>query len=316
MNTPGSHTGMVMVALAAATWGTIGVTVDLLYRVTVTDALSVGFWRTALSAPLLLALNHFYSGASPWRVARRDLLPLFIMGLSFAAYQVCYFAAIRYIGVAAAALINICSAPLIIALLSGMFLQERVVAVVYAVLAVAVAGAVLLVGGSPAGAALSACAADRLGLHPRHNPAASLRPGQRPGRGLLGDRLAVAALPGAGAHRPGLHLLLAGDAAHAGYRSRRRRAAGAADLGCAGGDGAWGAAVADGRAGRGAADPQHWVLVLATVTQQTHSGTMRTACHAEGRRPEASRPTSEGLFGLQRESLRPPAPLRGVRASG
>ncbi len=140
---------MAMVALAAATWGTIGVAVDLLYRVTVTDALSVGFWRTALSAPPLLLLNHLYSGPAAWRLARRDLLPVFIMGLAFAAYQVCYFAAIRYIGVAAAVLINICSAPLIIALLSGLFLRERVIPVVYAVLAVALAGAVLLVGGSP-----------------------------------------------------------------------------------------------------------------------------------------------------------------------
>jgi DME family drug/metabolite transporter len=146
---------MVMVALAAATWGTIGVTVDLLYRVAATDALSVGFWRTALSAPPLLLLNHLYSGPLRWRVARRDWLSLGIMGLSFAAYQVFYFAAIRHIGVAAAVLVNICSAPLIIALLSGLFLRERVRPVVYAVLVVAVVGAVLLVGGSPEAAGTS-----------------------------------------------------------------------------------------------------------------------------------------------------------------
>jgi len=38
---------------------------------------------------------------------------------------------IRYIGVAAAVLINICSAPLLVALLSGLFLRERVPPVVY-----------------------------------------------------------------------------------------------------------------------------------------------------------------------------------------
>jgi DME family drug/metabolite transporter len=139
---------MVQVALAAATWGTIGVAVDLLYRVSATDAVSVGFWRTALSAPPLLLLNQLYTGPARWQVARRDLVPLAVMGLSFAGYQVCYFAAIHYIGVAAAVLINICSAPLIIALLSSVFLRERVTPLVYAVMAVAVVGATLLVGGS------------------------------------------------------------------------------------------------------------------------------------------------------------------------
>jgi DME family drug/metabolite transporter len=178
---------MALVALAAVTWGTIGVAVDLLYRVADTNAVSVGFWRTALSVPPLLLLNHFYARPSPWRLDRQDLAPLIIMGVAFAAYQVCYFAAIRYIGVAAAVLINICSAPLIIALLSALFLGERLAATVYGVLLVAVLGATLLVGGSPEAAdtrALLAGAGLALGagffyslvaiearlLAPRHHP--------------------------------------------------------------------------------------------------------------------------------------------------
>ncbi len=147
---------MLLVALAATTWGTIGVAVDLLYRVSATDAVSVGFWRTALSAPPLLLLAWVYARPAPWCVAPPDRIPVLLMGLAFAAYQVCYFAAIRYIGVAAAVLINICSAPLMIAFLSALFLRERVQPVVYAVLVVAVAGAVLLVGGSPEAASLTA----------------------------------------------------------------------------------------------------------------------------------------------------------------
>jgi DME family drug/metabolite transporter len=178
---------MALVALAAVTWGTIGVAVDLVYRVADTNAISIGFWRTALSAPPLLLLNHIYARPAPWRLARRDLLPLALMGASFAAYQVCYFAAIRYIGVAAAVLINICSAPLIIALLSALFLGERMAARVYGVLLVAVTGATLLVGGTPeatgsgallagAGLALGAgffyslVALGARSLAPRHHP--------------------------------------------------------------------------------------------------------------------------------------------------
>lgn len=147
---------MLLVALAAASWGTIGIAVDVLYRVAATDALSVGFWRTALSAPPLLLLGRLFAGPYFWRVERQDIVPVLLMGTAFAAYQVCYFAAIRLIGVAAAVLINICSAPLIIAVLSSVFLREPITPVIGLVLLAAIAGAVLLVGRSPEAATTAA----------------------------------------------------------------------------------------------------------------------------------------------------------------
>jgi DME family drug/metabolite transporter len=143
------NSSLLAIALAAISWGTIGVAVDLLYRLDATDPLSVGFWRLALSVPALLVLSRAYAGPNFWRVQRRDVLPLALMGAAFAAYQVCYFAAIPYIGVAAAVLVNICSAPIIVALLSGLFLGERLTLVIGLALVGALTGAVLLVGGSP-----------------------------------------------------------------------------------------------------------------------------------------------------------------------
>ena len=128
---------------------------DLLYRVDLTDPLSVGFWRLSLSAPVLLVLSRLYVGPGFWRLHRRDLLPLLLMVLGFAGYQVCYFAAILHIGVAAAVLVNICSAPLFVALLSGLFLGEKLTPVVGLALTCAIIGAVLLVGGSPEAANLA-----------------------------------------------------------------------------------------------------------------------------------------------------------------
>ncbi len=144
-----SSFGIVFVALAALTWGTIGITVRLLYDLTDTDPLSVGFWRLALSAPPLLVLSRWYAGPEFWRIQRHDLLTMGLMGVAFAAYQVCYFAAIPRIGLAAAVLINICSAPVIVAVLSGLFLRERLTLVVGTVLVIASSGTALLVGGSP-----------------------------------------------------------------------------------------------------------------------------------------------------------------------
>src|SRR5690348_8509596 len=54
--------GLLTVTLAAITWGTIGVAVALLNRLTPPNALSVGFWRLALSAPVLLLLSRVYAG--------------------------------------------------------------------------------------------------------------------------------------------------------------------------------------------------------------------------------------------------------------
>lgn len=141
--------GMLLIVIAALMWGSIGIVVDLLYQVAATNAFSIGFLRLALSVPPLLLLSRLFAGPGFLRVAQRDFWTMLLIGASFAAYQVCYFAAIPRIGVAVAVLINICSAPLFIALLASLFLGERLNAVVVAALVGATCGTAMLVGGSP-----------------------------------------------------------------------------------------------------------------------------------------------------------------------
>jgi DME family drug/metabolite transporter len=70
-----------------------------------------------------------------------------------AAYQVCYFRAVTLSGVAVTALLAICSAPLIIALLAAVLLGERLAPPVKLSLVLAVIGTALLVlGPRPLGA--------------------------------------------------------------------------------------------------------------------------------------------------------------------
>lgn len=64
-----------------------------------------------------------------------------------AAYQVCYFWAVTLTGVAVTALLAICSAPLIIALLAALCLGEQLSPKVYAALGMGVVGTGLLVMG-------------------------------------------------------------------------------------------------------------------------------------------------------------------------
>ena len=139
-------TGLVLIALAAISWGTTGATMTLLAQRAAADPMLVGFVRLAIAAPLLLVAG--WVSAPGWRVAgRRDALALLAMGGAMAAYQVFYFRAVTLTGVAVAALLAICSAPLMIAGLAALFLRERLTPALGVSLATAVAGTALLVIG-------------------------------------------------------------------------------------------------------------------------------------------------------------------------
>jgi drug/metabolite transporter, DME family len=91
--------------LAAALWGTVGVTTQALYHLTATTAFSIGFFRLAFATPVL-ALGCFgLMGRRMFRVAWRDLAVIALLGLMLALYQVCYFEAIALVGVAVATLV-------------------------------------------------------------------------------------------------------------------------------------------------------------------------------------------------------------------
>jgi DME family drug/metabolite transporter len=141
--------GLVLVALAALIWGTTGIAVGVLYRVAETNPLAVGFWRLVLAAPALLVLARAFVGSQFWQIQPAHRGAIGLIGVAFASYQVAYFAAIPRLGVAAAVLINICSAPIFTALLARVFLRERLPAATLIALVGAISGTILLVGGTP-----------------------------------------------------------------------------------------------------------------------------------------------------------------------
>ncbi|HYB71428.1 MAG TPA: EamA family transporter [Candidatus Bathyarchaeia archaeon] len=144
--------GLVLIALAAVSWGTTGATMTLLSRDAAASPLLVGWCRLAVAAPFLLlgaAVSRLHArdpGRRAWPAAR-DLPLCAALGLAMAAYQVCYFRAVTLTGVAAAALLAICSAPLLIAVLAALFLGERLATLVRVSLGMAVVGTALLVVG-------------------------------------------------------------------------------------------------------------------------------------------------------------------------
>jgi DME family drug/metabolite transporter len=145
--------GLVLIAIAAASWGTTGATMTLLSREAAVSPLLVGWSRLAIAAPVLLlaaAGVDRFGARHPWRSPWPSLadLPLCAaLGLAMAAYQVCYFRAVTLVGVAPSALLAICSAPLLIAMLAALFLGERLTPLVRLSLGMAVGGTALLVVG-------------------------------------------------------------------------------------------------------------------------------------------------------------------------
>jgi drug/metabolite transporter, DME family len=140
-----SRQGILLIALAAVSWGTVGVVVRSLYESTSLSPITVGFYRLALSVPaLLFALLGL--GKKAFQIKVKDMPVIALMGAMLALYQLCYFAAIPKVGVAIATLVTLCMAPVIVALLSVLFLKERLEQSIVTALVIAIVGTFLLVG--------------------------------------------------------------------------------------------------------------------------------------------------------------------------
>lgn len=137
---------LLLVALAAVTWGTTGTTLQLVGATSSAVPLVVGAIRMLVAAPLLTA------GARLTGASLRPSSPAFLVaGLSMAGYQVCYFSAVPLAGVGTTALLAICSAPILIAVIARVALREPITRWRLAAMVVGVTGAGLLVGGRSAG---------------------------------------------------------------------------------------------------------------------------------------------------------------------
>jgi len=137
---------LILVALAAVSWGTTGTTLQLVGATSTAVPLVVGAIRMLVAAPLL-ATGATVTGAS----MRPSSAAFLVAGLCMAGYQVCYFSAVPLAGVGATALLAICSAPILIAVMARVFLHEQLTRLRLAAMALGVSGAALLVGGGAGG---------------------------------------------------------------------------------------------------------------------------------------------------------------------
>ena len=140
--------GLLLIVLAAILWGTVGVTTRAIFTVADTTALSVAFLRLALAVPVLGLATAALLGRHGFRATPRHLLLMGLIGILLAGYQLLYFGAIQRVGVAIATLVTLCTAPVIVAVLSVALLGERPTRHLVTAAGLAIGGTVLLI--SPA----------------------------------------------------------------------------------------------------------------------------------------------------------------------
>jgi DME family drug/metabolite transporter len=137
--------GLALICLAAVSWGTTGSVSTVLAGTAGASPLVVGAVRMLVAGALLLAGAWWLS--RPFRIDPADRRRCVVLGACMAAYQVTYFSAVTMTGIAVAALIAICCAPLLIAGLAALLIGERLTRRVAGALALGVAGTALLIVG-------------------------------------------------------------------------------------------------------------------------------------------------------------------------
>lgn len=137
--------GLLLILLAAVMWGTVGITTKTIYGLSATNPLSIGFFRLALALPVLYAICWTRLRSRMFQVAGRDLALMALIGTMTALYQVCYFGAIARTGVAVATLVTLCTAPVMVAVISVALTRRRPSGYLLCSLLGALSGTALLV---------------------------------------------------------------------------------------------------------------------------------------------------------------------------
>jgi drug/metabolite transporter, DME family len=149
LNLRSARAGLFMVMLASVLWGTGNVVAASIYDLAHTNAISVAFLRMALSVPALLLVCHFTLGCAMWSFHRQDLPFMLSAGALVALYQAAFYASLPKVGVAIATVIALCSAPVIVAVLSAFITRERPTVITLVALTCAVIGTALLAQTQP-----------------------------------------------------------------------------------------------------------------------------------------------------------------------
>ena len=141
--------GFALVAIAGTLWGTIGPATQAIFALSSTTPISISFLRAAFATPILLIACWWLLREKAFRIPRRDLGMMMLIGILTGLSQTAYLIAIPLAGVTISTLVDVCVAPVSVALASVIFRFEPFNRKVMIALVCAIIGTVLVVGIEP-----------------------------------------------------------------------------------------------------------------------------------------------------------------------
>jgi DME family drug/metabolite transporter len=138
--------GFLFVSLSAVIFGSLGVATKGVFTVAATNASSITLLRAVMACLACFLACALTLGARTFRIARGDARIMVLAGLVMAVYQVTFVLAITLANVTIAALVTLCTVPVIAALLSRWMLREPMRPSTMVALVCAIVGVALLVG--------------------------------------------------------------------------------------------------------------------------------------------------------------------------
>lgn len=139
--------GPLLIALAAALWGTTGVVAKNLFSHGALNPQTLALLRLAIACPCFALLSR-WRGEPPLRQLRPQQWSwLVILGLTQGAYQFTYLGAVSHAGAGLATLVALCLAPVVVGIVAVPLLGEHLTLRLLTALAGAVIGTFLLVHG-------------------------------------------------------------------------------------------------------------------------------------------------------------------------
>ncbi|WP_407305835.1 DMT family transporter [Desulfosporosinus sp. SB140] len=139
------NTGLMLIVLSAILWGTAGISAKYLINIYSLSALTIGAMRLLIASPVLLTMSKIQLKEKV-KIDRRHYVLFVIYGITVATYQIAYFSAVKSIMVSVATLIALCTAPIFVAILSRIFLKEKMKTTVITALVVSIVGTSLIIG--------------------------------------------------------------------------------------------------------------------------------------------------------------------------
>ena len=138
--------GFLFVALSAIIFGSLGVTTKGVFRVAATNAYSITLLRAIVALLACVAICAPVLGRRMFRIARGDVRTMVIAGLLMVTYQIAFVVSLNLANVTIAALVTLCTVPVLAAVLSRGLLGETLRPSTVLALVCAIVGVALLVG--------------------------------------------------------------------------------------------------------------------------------------------------------------------------